>query len=914
MIISTILATTIGFVAGFLGVSVTGAVAVGIAWASIIGTVLIYGGLALSLGQKQDNGTTSSPTYSGGALQSQTNNQLPIPILYGKVKVAGNRIWQADDVSSSVTRLVGFAEGEVNAFTDIRLNDIKSADISGIQIEKYYGTSAQNVSTMISGANNAERAEVVGGLRYLAYLAIKVPRTDKIDGSYNLTTIVEGRKVRIYTNEDTYTVAYSNNPVWCLLDFLTCYNGGRIGILNNGLRDDNKIKSAIDINSFIEAADYCDEIITHYQYITKFTTANSNLVWIGRHSNKPLTITYVSGSSPAISLSGNDITVTFTGSTKASDIIGLVQSNPEINTLVNVFNADDNDGTGLVSALAKTSFEVDSTDKRFTFNMIFDSNWLVSDVIEEFKKNCRGVLVKKGYKLQFKIDKPMAVSKVFTKDAIIQGSESVKTLERKERYDILDIKYIEPNISDPEKESGEWAKCVARATLDEYFNEPAVSHSVEMYSVTNFKQASRLAWYYLNRNVRCYFAGSFATDHRARDLEIGDVIQLNDFVMNFNNFKVKVISVSETQEGVFTISWLQYDESIYNDELASLDPVIIYTNLNDPYAFPADIQSFNTSQNQRLVEFNWAAISDPSATYEIRQGASWDSSNIIVTGLTGTSYTTNLTQKGAFTYWIKSKTKYQYSVNPTSDILNVQYIPEMNEVVTQNILEDASGTHTNSYLYNNKLKLSPTSLWQDLTPEKWLDSGLRYYADSLGKWGGSVETSGIYESQVYDIGANLQSIISFNFDLYAPDAQSAVKIEWSYSEDNESWSDYLLASTGSFLFRYYKVKITFNNTNGQVIYLNNLNVVIDVPDRVETYTNREITNAANGVTITYATDVESKIADKFIIAEPHIIATPKTNNTYAVVTASNSTSCTVKLYTNSGALTTGFVNIQAKGY
>ena len=922
-IISSIVAAVAGWVAlaipatittTIFGVQAAILIGYGVAYAAV---GLVFGGIALALGSKHDEGTGSatSPTYASTTLQSQTNNTLPIPLIYGKVKVAGNRLWQDDNVTSYVTRIVSFAEGEVNAYTDIRLNDIKQADVSGITVEKYYGTATQNISTMIPGSTNAARAEVVGGLRHHAYLAIKVPVSSKIDGSYNLTTIIEGRKVRIYTNENSYTEAYSNNPAWCLLDFLTCYNGGKIGVLNTGLRDDAKIKSAIDITSFIEAAAYCDQVISYYQYTTAFSTANSNLVWIGRHSNRALSITYVAGSTPSIALSGDDITVTFvSGTTKASDIISLVQSSPTVSAVVNVYNADSNTGVGVVSALAKTSFPVDSSDKRFTFNMIFDSNWLVSDVIEEFKKNCRGVLVKKGYKIQFKLDKPMAVSHVLTRDAIIQGSESVKTLERKERYDILDIKYIEPNITDTENESGEWAKCVARATLDQYFNEPAVSHSVEMYSVTNFKQASRNAWYYLNRNVRCYFAGSVATDHRARNYEIGDVIDLSEFVMNFEHFPVKVLSVAETQEGVFTVLWLQYDPDIYNDELASQAPVIIYTNINDPYAKPSDIQNFNASQNQRLVEFNWVGSSDESVTYEIRQGASWDSSSLIATGLSGTSYTASLTQKGAFTYWIKSKTKYSYSENATSDILNVQYLPDLNIVVTQNVIENATGTYTNTYTYNNKLKLNAAKKWQDTTPDKWQNSGARYYAEILGKWGGNVAISGNYVSQVYDIGANLQSIVSFNYDLYAPDSFSTVKIEWAYSEDNIAWSDYTLISTGSFKFRYYKVRITLDNPNGQVMYLNNLIVTVDVPDREENYTNREVVTAANGVTITYSSDIESKIADKFIITEPHIIATPKTANTYAVITASTATSCTIKLYTNSGSLTTGFVNIRAKGY
>lgn len=945
-----IISSLIAAIGGFLFVHVAALSYLGaIAIAKVLvygGMLLIFGGVALAMGHKEETGAASSPTYASSTLQSQTNNALPIPILYGKNKLAGNRMWQDDNVTTNITRIVGFAEGEINAFTDIRLNDIKSSDISGIQIEKYYGTATQNVCSFVTGSTNAERAELVGGLRFHAYLGIKVPKSDKIDGSYNLTSIVEGRKVRIYTSEDTYTVAYSNNPAWCLLDFLTCYNGGRIGVLNSGERDDNKIKSAIDIDSFIEAAAYCDEIVKTYQYTTALSGDNNDLVWVGRHANKALTLTYTAGATAGIAVSGNDITVTFiNGTTKASDVIALVQSNPDINKLVNVYNADNNTGVGLISALAKTSFTEDSSSKRFTFNMIFDSMWLVSDVIEEFKKNCRGVLVKKGYKIQFKLDKPMAVSKVFNRDSIIQGSESVKTLERKERYDILDIKYIEPNIAS--EDSGEWAKCVARATLENYFNEPAVSHSVEIYSVIDFKQAARLSWFYLNRNVRCYFAGSFATDHRARDLEVGDVIQLSDFVMNFTDFKVKVLSVSEAQEGVFTIVWSQYDPEIYNDELSSLDPVIVYTKLNDPYAYPSDVTNFNVVQNKTLIQFSWTPVVGSGLSYEIRQGTSWANSTLIANNITDSTYITTALTTGIFTYWIKAKTKYQASENATSDVLNIDYIPQLNEVIViepitdnngyfglvfwtdsdtvnwqdkgVNYYTDEDGTWLDSgtataQIVDGKLCLTSNQKWQVLAAD-WQNEGYAYYRDyNTGKWGTPVESVGYYTSLVYDVGAVLTSILSLNatFEQLSPD--STYTIYYRFSNDEIIWTNWIVASSGQFTFRYIQVRIVLNSPTNQQCYLSDLSINIDVPDREETYTDRTVTDSTNGITITYSTDIESKQAKDFIKSKPHVVATPSATNCYAVVTNSTAQYCTIKLYTNSGTLTTGNVNITVKGY
>ena len=115
-------------------------------------------------------------------------------------------------------------------------------------------------------------------------------------------------------------------------------------------------------------------------------------------------------------------------------------------------------------------------------------------------------------------------------------------------------------------------------------------------------------------------------------------------------------------------------------------------------------------------------------------------------------------------------------------------------------------------------------------------------------------------------------------------------------------------------FRYIQFKVTLTSNSQTPISLYNFIVNIDVPDREENYTNREIINASDGITITFATDSESKQSKPFVINEPHIIATPKTNSSMAVVTSSTPSYCNVKLYNNSGTLITGFVNITAKGY
>ena len=225
MAIFTAIATAIATGLGMTLASVATATFITVT-AGVLQALTIFGGMALSMAfTKKSVGDygASSPTYVNGVIQTQTNQDLPIPLLYGTCKLAGNRIWQHDDGTKTVKRLVAFAEGEITEFSDIRFNDIEAGTISGASVNKYYGTATQTVDPIIDGSTHEERAEIVGSLRNLAYLAVSVPRSNDIDVNYNLTSIVKGRKIRVYSspNPTSYSIMYSENPAWVMFDFLT---------------------------------------------------------------------------------------------------------------------------------------------------------------------------------------------------------------------------------------------------------------------------------------------------------------------------------------------------------------------------------------------------------------------------------------------------------------------------------------------------------------------------------------------------------------------------------------------------------------------------------------------------------------------------------------------------------------------
>jgi hypothetical protein len=792
MAIITAITTAVAAVSAFIGSTAFTIGAIAVTWGAVIkAAIFVFGGVALSLSSgKKGGGLSSSPTYANPVLQTQTNPDLPVPLLYGTVKLAGNRIWQNETSEKNIKRIVAFAEGEVTDFTEIKLNDIESNKVNGCKVEKFYGTSEQGLPSMVS-------LDKVGSLRNIAYLAITCNKTDKVDINYNLTAVVKGRKVRVYTTPTKYEVKYSENPAWIMFDFLTSYNGLGIALDNQCNVSDELVAELFDLETFIESAAFCDETVT------------TN----GKQS------------------------------------------------------------------------------PRFTFNMIFDSQTSARDLIDEIYRSCRGGLFTKNGKLQFKIDKPEPVSMIFTEEDIIRGSESFQVIPCEEHYEILRCTYISPEH--------EWQKVEAFAEIPEYRNGTPIEHSVNLYSCTNFQQASRLAWYYVNSKSLCPYFGSFSTDYRAYSLEVGDVIQINSLLMGLKDYKVKITSVSDDGSGVFTINWRNYDERLYNDTLGSLEPRVLVSVLNDIASIPENVKNFNVVQSQSLFSFVWQYNENNADTYEIRYGESWERGTVIGKGISNNTYTWAISTKGLYKFWVKAFNNYNYSENATLDVCNIDSIPNLNEVVKIDVLEGLDGEFNNTYVYQNSIKLKVDNVLWHSTNNTWENET---YFQNMGVWGADVFSEGSYTSQIYDIGGNLKSIVTFEHQYTSPDDSQDVVIEWRYSEDETTWTDWAICNLGEYTFRYCQFRASFKAYNQTQILLNTFNVSIDVPDK-------EIE-----MDIETLADASFEISYNFI-KEPSIIGTVNDDvNAYVVIKNKTNKSAEVYTYLNDGTQTNANVNLRLKGY
>lgn len=912
-----------------------------------------------------------SPVYNFGPLETTASNALCIPVIYGQIKAAGNKIWQSSGITS-FSAVVAFGEGQVNGISNIALNDYPISSLTGCSYSAYVGDGIQQIDSRVTGLTQADKAALVGGLKYTAYIALTATLSNKVANNYiNVTADIQGKLIKVYTDVSTYTTKYSNNPAWCILDFLTCYNGCGLSV------DD------LDIQSFINAAIYCDAKIN------------------------PLNAT------GKVSCNANANTVTGTGTKFTTEIkVGDQITINSVNKIVTTINSDTSLTVDSNYSTSLSNQTMVVSDTRYTINLILDERKSRRDWLNSMLTTCRGYLMYNAeHKLSLVIEQDDEPIQDFTPDNIISGSEYFWTTPKNQRCDIVKIRYIYP--------TEQCARVFAVAEADTFLSDPPIIQEIEAFGVTNFKQASRLAWFYLNQANNCNKFISFKTTQIALNRMVGDVITITSTFLGYEKKKMRIVQLAEAQNGqiqiicrenngaenatlttsltgannnllytsvaktdtannitikytdpfnhnqslnIFVsgqdinislatdsngtitttasqiISAIQSNSAasalvtvanvsgsdgsgivsamaktnlsggslgIYSDTLGSVEPEINLIDINDNLDVPDNIQSFSSAQNLNTIALTWQPIKDNSVTYEIREGASWIQSQVIAQNLTDTTYTVLNIQKGTYHYWIAAENKYgTYSADPTLSLIIINDIPEMNSIVNENILDSdiLQGTFVNCFADQNGITLNADAYWE--STGVWNNSGMYYALD--GSWGTNCVNQGSYTTKIYDLTADLSSIVSTSYNLYCRDNTSNIVTEWRYSDDNVHWTNWQIFSQGNYTFRYYQFRITINSPNNKIASLTSFIINIDITNRDLYFYDEVISNASTGVIINF---------NPSFINTPAVVANISDGtNGYCVVTAKSTSNATIMAYNNSGTAITAKVDIRVKGY
>ena len=259
---SALIAEGVGAAIGtelFMGGVVGGLVAADAAGAAIIGlgSTLIghaVGGLvnsALADSPSQATSPITSARASGRLINDQSNVE-PIPVVYGKRRVGGARVFleTTGAMHEYLHLVVALCEGPINDIPTVYIDGTPSTDAKFkglVDIYKHLGSPTQTVDTALSAA--VAKWDANHRLQGVAYLYLRITYSDTAFRSIPVISAdVEGRT--LYDTRDTAT-RYSNNPALVIRDYLTNTLYGR------GLDT-----SQIDDASISAAATFCDQTIS----------------------------------------------------------------------------------------------------------------------------------------------------------------------------------------------------------------------------------------------------------------------------------------------------------------------------------------------------------------------------------------------------------------------------------------------------------------------------------------------------------------------------------------------------------------------------------------------------------------------------------------------------------------------------
>ena len=227
--------------------------------------------------ESPDFGDSDFNNFEKGILLNHQSNDMSIPVVYGERKIGGTRVFVETSGADNEFLYIALVlcEGEIESVDKIYIDDkevtwsgtladdtlrtVGSGDgnfykdsTSLISVKCHYGTDSQAQCDLLGTLTNWTTNH---RLRGLAYISLKIKwNQDAFAGLPNIKALIKGKKVVAYNSSSVaQTAAHSNNPAWCLLDYLTNERYGKgIAIAN------------IDIPSFYTASGVLDTDVTAY--------------------------------------------------------------------------------------------------------------------------------------------------------------------------------------------------------------------------------------------------------------------------------------------------------------------------------------------------------------------------------------------------------------------------------------------------------------------------------------------------------------------------------------------------------------------------------------------------------------------------------------------------------------------------
>ena len=784
------------------------------------------------------------------------------------------------------------AEGEINGITSIKFDDdtvtfsgsiangstITSNDSrfgTNIQVQPFFGTDGQSAASLLTGLSSWGSNHKLSGI---AYIAFKLTwDQDKFGGIPNIQAVVQGKKVVAYnSSSQAQTAAFSTNPAWCLLDYLTNARYGK-GI---PIAD-------IDIPSFYTASTIATTQIEPYSGGSNINLFDCNAVL--DTSKKILDnvkilvkgmrgfLPYTQGQYKLIIETTGSAAITLTTDT----IIGGMK----------VQSQRKNENFNRVSASfinPSANYQADT--------IVFPE----ADSDHQTLKTADGGFLQEGT-----IDLPTIISPYQAlefAEIVLNRSRNNLAVDLTANYEALDL------------------------AIGDIVN---VTHPITGFSAKPF----RVNGISLNSN---FTVGLSLTEHQnsfytyTAKSEVADIpdttfpnpysvtaptgVTLADTLVEYNDGTVIValdITIGASADKFVSFYQVEYklstdsdyiiyaqgsglthrvlnviDQKIYDVRVKAVNALGVsssYTSAQRTIVGaiepPSDVTDFSCNIVGQEAHLSWTQIPDLDLAYynlrfseEIDGTADWQNSVSLVEKVSrpATSITVPARQG---TYLLKAVDKLgNFSSNATAIISNVISVTAFNNITTQAEHPLFAGTLTNTVVADNTLRLDSSELFDsangnfDADTSRFFDSGL-LNADfiALGDYlfsdvidigakhtvrlTATLKQTSDNPDDLFDNRSGLFDVTASNFDGDTP-ANSNAHLEIATSDDNSTFTAFQNFVIGDYTARYFKFKVVLISRDlASTPVVQEVSIKIDMQDRI--FSDNDITSGAGTKTVTF---------------------------------------------------------------
>jgi hypothetical protein len=536
-----------------------------LATASFIGgaTGLVAGGVANLAVQSLIGSNSPSSAQSAlssaqaqGILINSQSNVDPIPVIYGRRRVGGTRVFiEVSGSSNEYLHLVlVLSEGPVTAIDNVYLDDVLSTDAT---VTKHLGTPGEAADAALTA--DVPKWTSACKLSNCAYLYVKLKYDrNAFSGLPTITADVRGRT--LYDPRDGQT-RYSNNPALVLRDYLINTIYGR-GIAS----------SAIDDTSIAAAANACDVRITAPSFSDIFTVSTTT---------EALTF-----SQPIPIDTGDGVKVSSTATVPSPLVAGttyyaIKATDTSYQLAATLANAYAGVAIDLTSAGSGQHTLAQVNYAAYACDGTIDTNQTAYDNVRALLTACRGMLVFSGGKYRLVLDVATTASSFGFTESNITGSWVISQAGKRAKYN-----RVTAGFYNPAKKWQPDLAMVESTALRATDNGLILEAKIDLPFTANSYRAQNIGQLTLNQS-RYGLVVKFSAFQEGLRCEVGDVVPITHSTPGWSAklFRIMQIEIKDNDE-VYVVA-REYSASVYTQAVLLPAAVIAQSNLPDPFSVPA---------------------------------------------------------------------------------------------------------------------------------------------------------------------------------------------------------------------------------------------------------------------------------------------------------------------------------------